>query len=109
LKTTYIVVYWRRVLGRSKLVADFKDIIEGRYILEIRLYQVDDDRYRERIKYSLIMVEPTQNKFVLMDNHHPKGPHYHLDENEFRYVFKNKEQLFKDFRLLVFTHFGVKI
>jgi hypothetical protein len=44
-----------------------------------------------------------------MDNHHPKGPHIHIDDNELHYQFKNLDQLVEDFRRLILEHLGVQI
>ena len=44
-----------------------------------------------------------------MDNHHPKGPHVHLDDRELHYDFVNDEKLFDDFEQLVLDHMGVKL
>jgi hypothetical protein len=44
-----------------------------------------------------------------MDNHSPKGHHYHLDKSEFDYLFKDIDQLIEDFKVLVKIHIGVKL
>jgi len=44
-----------------------------------------------------------------MDNHHPKGPHIHLDDEELEYEFKNLDKLVEDFRKLIREHMGVTI
>ena len=44
-----------------------------------------------------------------MDNHHPKGPHIHLDDEELEYKFKNLDKLVEDFRKLIREHMGVTI
>lgn len=44
-----------------------------------------------------------------MDNHHPKGPHVHINDRELSYAFVNDEQLIKDFQKLVFEELGVKL
>jgi len=44
-----------------------------------------------------------------MDNHHPKGPHVHLDERELPYEFSNEDKLIDDFKKLVLEHLEVKI
>jgi hypothetical protein len=33
-----------------------------------------------------------------MDNHHPKGPHIHIDDQELPYEFMNEKQLISDFK-----------
>lgn len=44
-----------------------------------------------------------------MDNHHPKGPHIHVDDQELPYDFNGLDQLVDDFRRLIFEHMGVQI
>jgi hypothetical protein len=44
-----------------------------------------------------------------MDNHHPKGPHYHIDEFEMPYNFTGLDQLVDDFRKLATEHMGVQL
>jgi hypothetical protein len=78
--------------------------------MELKIYRLhQDDRYQEGIKYSLIFLEMETKKKILMDNHHPKEPHVHLDEEEFPYRFKNKDTLLKDFKRLVLERFGEKL
>ena len=71
--------------------------------MELRIYSIQNKRYPDRIKYSLIMIDSKSKKKVLMDNHHPKGHHFHLDHKEFEYNYKNE-----DFKNLHFQHFGEK-
>jgi len=44
-----------------------------------------------------------------MDNHHPKGPHIHLDDQELKYEFIDDDRLIEDFVRLVLEHLEVKI
>lgn len=44
-----------------------------------------------------------------MDNHHPKGPHIHVDNAESPYRYVDEDRLIRDFRALVFESMGVKI
>ena len=44
-----------------------------------------------------------------MDNHKPKGYHYHIDNKEFHYFYENENQLIKDFKLLIKAHIGVDL
>ena len=61
-------------------------------------------RYPDGIKYSLICLNIRTQKRVLLDNHHPKGPHLHIDDIEAEYVFKSVAELMADFTRLVFEH-----
>jgi hypothetical protein len=44
-----------------------------------------------------------------MDNHHPKGPHIHINDEEFGYDFVGDEQLIEDFQNWVLKELGVKL
>ncbi len=81
-----------------------------RYLIEVSLYEVSDSkRYPYGVKYGLICVDTKNGRRVLMDNHHPKGDHVHLDENELPYDFQSVEKLNDDFKKFVLEHLGVKL
>ena len=44
-----------------------------------------------------------------MDNHHPKGHHVHLDDQERPYEFKNSDLLVDDFKAMVLQHLEVNL
>lgn len=44
-----------------------------------------------------------------MDNHHPKGPHIHIDDDERDYEYTSDDKLINDFKKLIFQHLGVSI
>ena len=94
---------------KSELIEYFKQEIRGRFIVEVKVWRVNDKRYPYNLKYSLIFVERKTGRRVLMDNHHPKTPHIHLNEVEFPYEFESVGKLLKDFRNYVFYAFGEKI
>jgi len=94
----------------AKLIESFKQYVTqgGKsYIADVNIWWVDDKRYRDNIKYSLVFIEPFSGRKVLMDNHHPKNPHVHLDDEEFDYEYKNTDLLIDDFKKFVLQHFGV--
>jgi hypothetical protein len=97
------------VLVSAELIEYFKQDIRNRYVLEIKVWRVHDKRYSLKLKYSLIFLEYKTGKKVLMDNHFPKKPHTHINDEEFDYEFTNITELLKDFRNLVLKHFGEKI
>lgn len=66
-------------------------------------------KYPDGVKYSLILHDLETGKRVLMDNHHPKGPHIHVNGEEIPYQFIDEERLIKDFKALVLTNMEVKI
>ena len=54
-------------------------------------------------------MDTRSQKKVLFDNHHPKGHHYHINDNEFIYNFFDEDNLIDDFKLVIFNQFGVKL
>ena len=87
-----------------------KKILKNSMILELKLWEVPKTKnYPDGIRYSLIVVDPPSKKKVLMDNHSPKGHHYHLDQDEFEYQYDSVDQLLEDFKSLVKIHLGVNI
>jgi hypothetical protein len=92
------------------LVYWFKERIKGRYIVELKIHQLDkSSRYPDGVKYSLICKDLESDRKVLVDNHHPKGHHVHLDEQEQTYLFQGTDKLIDDFKVLVNDHMGVKL
>lgn len=84
--------------------------IKNRYVLHLTIHEVNDIKnYPDRIKYGLICIDTKTNKKVLLDNHHPKGPHVHIDEIELPYEFIDEETLIEDFKRMVFDHLEIKI
>ncbi len=78
--------------------------------MEISILEVDQSaQYPDGINYGLICKDLKNGRFVLMDNHHPKGPHLHLDDVETSYEYENDEKLIEDFESLVLRHLGVKL
>ena len=76
----------------------------------MKLWEIEKSKhYPDGIRYSLIFVDSSSGKKVLMDNHKPKGHHYHIDNKEFHYFYKDEIQLIKDFKLLFKTHIGVDL
>jgi hypothetical protein len=87
-----------------------KRILSDATILEMKLWEVTKTKkYPDGIKYGLIVVNIKLKKKVSMDNHTPKGHHYHIDDEEFDYEYKGIEQLAEDFYSLVKVHLGVSL
>lgn len=62
--------------------------LQNRYTVELTIHEVpDSERYPDGVKYALICVDEQTKSRVLFDNHHPKGPHIHLDDVELGYEF----------------------
>lgn len=75
---------------------------EKKGFVELKVWQVSDKRYPDRIKYSLFCIDLHLKQTVLgMDNHHPKGHHIHQGEEECIYFYTTPEQLVEDFFILI--------
>jgi len=84
--------------------------LQNRYVIELSIHEVGDPgRYPDGIKYGVTCADLVTRKRVLMDNHHPKGPHIHLDATEIHYEFRDVPTLIGDFKRLVFEHLEVKL
>ena len=95
---------------KAVLVRHEKFIVRRRLVIEISVHQIDrSERYRDGLKWGLICVDQTSGRRVLMDNHHPKGPHIHVDDEELPYEFESLDKLVADFRKLINEHMGVNI
>ena len=97
-------------MGTSQLIHYFKEEIKKKYILELSIHRIKgDDRYPDKIKYSLMFMEIKTGRRVLMDNHHPKGHHLHLDDTELKYNYVDNDSLVGDFKRYILEHFGEKL
>lgn len=95
---------------KAVLVRYEKFIVKRRFVVEICVHQVPrSDKYEDGLKWRLICADRTSEKRLLMDNHHPKGPHIHFDREEVSYDFTGLDQLISDFRRLVTEHMGVQL
>jgi hypothetical protein len=95
---------------KAKLRYFVKNKIHGRYVIELSIYEVGKSaKYPDGIKYGLICKDLKTGDFVLLDNHHPKGPHVHINEREFSYEYFDDERLIDDFKMLVLKELGVKL
>lgn len=87
-----------------------KSRLHDRYIVELNIYEVGDPvKYPDGVKYRLACVDLVTDKKVLMDNHHPKGPHIHLNSTELPYLFLNVSILMMDFKRIVLEHLEVRL
>jgi hypothetical protein len=87
-----------------------KNRIRDRYVVELAIHEVGkSSKYPDGIKYGLICKDLKTGTYVLMDNHHPKGPHVHINSREFGYDYRGDDKLIEDFETLVFRELGVKL
>jgi len=95
---------------RAQLRYYAKDKIAGRYVMELSIHEVgESERYPDGVKYGLFFKDLMTGKFVLLDNHYPKGPHAHIGKEEFSYEYVDDERLIGDFMALIKQEFGVEL
>ena len=95
---------------KARQIFHHKAHLHEHYIVELEIFEIGDPvRYPDGIKYSLLCMDTRNGHRVLLDNHHPKGPHMHLDETENAYVFNGVSALMADFTRIVLEHLGVKL
>ncbi|NOT80438.1 MAG: hypothetical protein HOP07_15710 [Bacteriovoracaceae bacterium] len=95
---------------KAKLVRHEKFILRKRFTIVITVHEIENSKqYPDKLKWGFICVDRVSGKKILMDNHHPKGPHIHIDDLEMPYEFFDLDQLIDDFRSLVTEHMGVQI
>jgi len=95
---------------KADLVYWHKARLKERYVLEMVIYKVPKSKkYPDGVRFGLILIDPQTKKQVLMDNHHPKGPHIHLDDQEIVYDYIDEDRLIKDFKEIVFAYMEVRI
>jgi hypothetical protein len=79
-------------------------------VVELSIHEVGtSSKYPDGIKYGLICKDLKSGEFVLLDNHHSKGPHVHVNDQEFSYDYVNDDKLIEDFEKLVLKKLGVKL
>jgi len=85
---------------RAELLFRQKLTLKSGLLCEVVVWIISESReYPEGIKYRMVLVEPVGGKvLVLFDNHHPKGPHLHLENGDERsYNFVSISKLMDDF------------
>ena len=101
----YIATNMRAILRYSHKVR-----IQDRYLMELLIHEVPRTRAQPLgLKYRLICIDLTTGAKVLMDNHHPKGPHVHIDDRELPYEFAGEEKLVSDFKEIVLDKMGISL
>ena len=82
--------------------------VQDRYLVGVRIYEVPrTETYPLGFRYRLLCVDLITSARVLMDNHHPKGPHVHVNDREFGYTFVTPEKLISDFKEIVMQRMGI--
>lgn len=95
---------------KATLVYWHKARLQERYVLEMEIHRVGKSaRYPEGTKYGLVLMDLRTGNKILMDNHHPKGHHIHLNNKEIPYRYLDEDKLVEDFKNLVLTHMEVKL
>ena len=79
-------------------------------MVELSIHEVGKSfKYPDGIKYGSICKDLKSGGYVLFDNHHPKGPHMHINDREFPYEYVSDDQLIADFEMMVLKELGVKL
>ncbi len=94
-------------MAKAVLVRHDKRIFKNNLVIEVKIWALESSPYK--LKYSFICIDTQSNQRVLFDNHHPKGPHYHIDDKEFEYNYMGVDKLIQDFKKEVQIKFGVKL
>jgi hypothetical protein len=95
---------------KAVLIYHQKAWFQGLYLMEMTIHEVGpSERYPDGIKYGLLCLDIKTGCRVLMDNHHPKGHHMHLNEAELPYEYQNDDRLIEGFKMFVLEHMGVRI
>ena len=79
------------------------DHLDSEVVVELKVWEVPKSaKYPDGLRYSLFCVDIETKKVIIgIDNHHPKGHHLHLDDEEEIYFFEDVEKLIEDFYALV--------
>jgi len=87
-----------------------KLLIQDRYVVELVIYEVPRTSSQSLgLKYRLACTGLKLGSRVLMDNHHPKGPHIHIDAQKIPYEFVNEDKLIADFKEIVLDRMRIKL
>jgi hypothetical protein len=86
-------------MGRATLVLHEKVIDKDGNIVELVIWKVSATPQNQTgIRYRLAFIRRGERvPAVLYDNHHPKGPHRHIEGSEEPYAFPGVDQLLVDF------------
>ena len=94
----------------AELKLHSKKVFKNGLVIEMKIWEIQGNKaYPDGFKYSLIAINPEDGSKVLMDNHSPKSHHYHINNDEFPYLYQNLDRLIADFKGLVLNHLGVKL
>jgi hypothetical protein len=79
------------------------DHLDTEVVIELKVWELPvSEKYPNGIKYSLFCVNVEDSRVVVgFDNHHPKGHHLHIDDEEQHYFYVDEEKLIEDFYSLV--------
>jgi hypothetical protein len=81
-------------MARAELILREKVIDETGNLLELVIWALSDG-----VRYRLAFIRSGDSvPIVLYDNHHPKGPHRHVEGIEEPYPYTNLDRLLADFR-----------
>jgi len=92
----------------SVLRLSYEISVQDRYLVGVQIFEVPKtETYPFGYRYRLLCLDPMTGARVLMDNHHPKGPHVHVNDQESGYTFLTPEKLVSDFKEMVLQRMGI--
>lgn len=104
-------LYWYNITNiKATLIFWHKARIREHCILDLKIHEVEKSKkYPDGVRYRLICKDLKSGRQVLMDNHHPKGHHVHLDDVETVYEYRGSDKLIEDFEKFMLKHLEVEL
>ncbi|MFZ0888666.1 MAG: DUF6516 family protein [Candidatus Binataceae bacterium] len=86
-------------MARARLILRWKWTDERGNLYGIVIWKIDrSSLYPEGVRYRLVFIRSGEKRPALLyDNHHPKGHHRHVGDDEEPYSFVSARQLVADF------------
>ena len=101
--------YWYGVTNMASILRlSYEISVQDRYLVGVQIFEVPKtEAYPFGYRYRLFCMDPVTGGKVLMDTHHPKGPHVHINNREHGYTFSTPEKLVSDFKEMVLQRMGI--
>jgi hypothetical protein len=90
----HLNLYWYSDTNMTSVLRLSCEIsVQDRYPVGVQIFEVPKTAaYPLGYRYRLLCMDPITQARVLMDNHHPKGPHLHINDQEYGYAFLTPEK-----------------
>lgn len=104
-----MIHYWYLATNMTSILRlSYEISVQDRYLVGVQIFEVPKTgAYPFGYRYRLFCMDSITGARILMDNHHPKGPHVHVNEREFAYAFVTPEKLVSDFKEIVLQRMGI--